>query len=105
MEFTSEPQLCLAGLLAFIYSPSLPLSFPPPSLPPSILSFSFLCFLGTVSLCSPGACCVEQAGLELTEIDLTLPPEWGGLQFCASIANAFIVYIFCEYDMHHLKTI
>jgi hypothetical protein len=39
----------------------------------------FLFFPDRVSLCNlgcPRTCCVDQAGLELTEIRLPLPPEF-----------------------------
>ena len=38
--------------------------------------FLFLVFWDSFSLCNPGTHCVDQDGLELTEIHLPLPPEF-----------------------------
>ena len=57
-----------------------------------------------VSLCSfgayPGTLSVDQAGLELTEVCLSLPPELG-LKACATTAQqAHVLFIHMPYLSH-----
>ena len=82
LSSNKEPGTCASFCDSCVYSQHRAHSFV------CLLFFFKTGFLCVTAVGFPGTCFVDQAGLELTEIRLYLPPEcWLGFKVCATTAR------------------